>query len=133
MRWTQYIRNPKVWYSTKRIRACPRNRSVLASIGVPKHQSGRAYPRNRSVVAPTGVPKHQSRHPLIHSSVLGNHTIICISELITYLNHILCSYYLCIFTRSLSIHSLLNWLSLVHSCISYHLLSFLVICDNNHI
>ena len=114
-------------------RACPRNRSVVAPTGVPKHRSGRVCPRNRSVVASTIVSKHRSRRPLIHSSVLGSHTIICLSKLITYLNHILCSYHLCRFTRSLSIHSLLNWLSLVHSCISYHLLSFLVICDNNHI
>ena len=175
MRWTEYTRNPKVWYSTELIRACPRNRSVVALAGVPKHRSERAcphnrsavalagvpkhqseracpcnrsvvalagvpkhrleraYPRNRSVVALAGVPKHRSKRPLIHSSVLGSHTIICLYELITYLNHILSSYHLCRSTKSLSIHSLLNWLSLVHSCISYHLLYFLVICDNNHI
>ena len=133
MRWTQYTRNPNVWYNTERIRACPCNKSAVALAGVPKHRSRRACPRNRSVVAPTGVSKHRSGRPLIHSSVLGSHTIICLSEFITYLNHILCSYHLCRFTRSLSIHSLLHWLSLVHSCISYHLLSFLVICDNNHI
>ena len=133
MRWTQYTRNPKVWYSTELIRACPGNRSaveptgvlkhrsgracprnrsvvaptgvpnhrsrhafpcnksVVAPTGVPKHRSRRAYPRNRSVVAPTGVPKHRSRRPLIHSSVLGSYTIICLSKIITYLNHILCS------------------------------------------
>ena len=133
MRWTQYTKNPKVWYSTELIRAlprnrsvvaptgvlkhrservCPRNRSVVAPTGVPKHRSRRACPRNRSVVAPTGVSKHRSRrvcprnrsviaptgvskprsrHPLIHSSVLGSHTIICLSELIIYLNHIPCS------------------------------------------
>ena len=45
-------------------------------------------------------------------------------ELITDHNHILSSYHLCRSTRSLSIHSLLNWLSLVYSCISYHFLSF---------
>ena len=132
MRWTQYTRNLKVWYSTELIRACPRNRSVvalagvpkhrseracphnrsvvalagvpkhrsqracprnksaLALAGVPKHQSERVYPRNRSVVALAGVPKHRSKRPLSHSSVLGSHTIIFLSEL-TYLNHILCS------------------------------------------
>ena len=168
MRWTQYTRSPKVWYSTELIHACPRNRSAVAPAGVPKHRlecdcprnrravapagvpkhqsesacprnrsavpttgvlkhrSERACPRNRSTVAPVGVPKHRSERPLIHSSVLGSRTIICLSELITFLDHILGSYHLCRFTRSLSIHSLLNWPSLVHSCISYHLLSFLV-------
>ena len=133
MRWTQYTKNSKVWYSTERIRACPRNRSVVAPIGVPKHGSGRACPCNKSVVALTGVPKHRSRRacprnrsavasigvpkhrserscphnrsevapagvpkhrserPLIQSSVLGSHTVLCLSELITYLYHILCS------------------------------------------
>ena len=106
-------------------RVCPCNRSVVALAGVAKQRSEHAYPHNRSVVALAGVSKHRSERPLIHSSVLGSHTIICLSDLVTYLNHILSSYHLWRSTRSLSIHSLLNWLSLVHSCISYHSLSFL--------
>ena len=39
----------------------------------------------------TRVPKHRSERPLIHFSVLGSYTIICLSELITYLYHVLCS------------------------------------------
>ena len=85
-------------------RACSHNRSTVAPAGVPEHQSKRGYPCNRSAIAPTGVPKYQQEcrstnksaeaprgRPLIHFSVLGSHMIICISELITYLNHIMCS------------------------------------------
>ena len=109
---TQHNKYPKVQYSTELIRVCPRNRSVVAPARVPKHRSERACPynrsvvapagvpkhrseracsRNRSAVAPTGVPKHRSERPLIHSSVLGSHTVICLSEpkriLITFCVH----------------------------------------------
>ena len=65
-------------------RACSRNRSAVAPARVLEHQLKCGYPRNRRAVAQTG-------RPLIHFSVLGSHMIICISELITYLNHNTCS------------------------------------------
>ena len=58
------------------------------------------------------MPKHQSECPLIHSLDLGNHTIICLSELITYLYHILCSCHI-----AFQVHVHVS----IHFHISYHI------------
>ena len=107
---TQHNKYPKVQYNTELIRACP---------------------RNRSVVAPAGVPKHRSERPLTHSSVLGSHTIICLSELITYLNHILCHdilffMFMFMFQFIIIFHSIFIFHERIYTyCISY---IFLVSC-----